>query len=78
MAVEQRDLAEDRPLPSTLNTASLPSTEGALIFTVPAPMANRQVPGSPLAQIAAPRFTDFETMQLLSRSICVGVSFANR
>jgi hypothetical protein len=31
-----------------------------------------------LTQTAAPRFTDLETMQLLSRSICIGVSFANR
>jgi hypothetical protein len=42
------------PLPSTLNTASLPSTVVTLILTVPSPMAHRLVPGSPLVQFSLP------------------------
>jgi hypothetical protein len=57
------------PFPSTRNTASLPSTEGTLIFTVPDPIANRLLPGSPLANMFLLRFTDFATMHELRRSI---------
>src|SRR6266542_523537 len=56
------------PSPTRLKTASLPSADGTLIFTVPAQTAYRLLPGSPLAKMVSPRWTARVVAYELSRS----------